>query len=256
MESAAAIQRFMRPLRLPRPLRCLEPVTRPVIGAQVCRWARLASLPQALELFPDGSRAKAFYHRWQRVSVALQGAHSAAKQRAAPQNALAMVAALAVDARGGGRLPDGLAYNLYEESPMPQWGGGLALERLKTGGGFDRAPRAPCANGELSALGVANAWAGSKREPGAEPAATLASAAETANRDCAAAGEPAGVPVFVMLPLDTVSAPAAQVLPLTAHGHERRAAFCHSGWCTACPCNPCSCAPAAGWSSALRLMCP
>ena len=149
---------------------------------------------------------------WRRVFRASQGARSAAKEWAAPQNALAMVAALAVDARGGGRLPDGLAYDPCERLALPPWGGGLALERLKTGGGFDRAPRAPCADGKLSALGVAAAWPGPEREAGAaEPAGAPAPAAETANCESAAAGEPAGVPVFVMLPLDTVRASCCAV---------------------------------------------
>ena len=173
-------------------------------------------------------------HPWRRVCWASQGAHIAANQRGAPQNALAMVAAFAVDARGGGRLPDGLAYDPYEQLALPHWGGGLSLERLKTSGGLHIAPRAPCANGKLSALGLANVWAGAEREPGtAEPADAPATAAEAVNRERAAAGEPAGVPVFVMLPLDTVRAPAQQFLPLAARGHGQGAAFCHCGWCTA-----------------------
>lgn len=141
-----------------------------------------------------------------------QGAPIAAREGVAPRNALAMVAALAVDARGGGRLPDGLAYDPYEQLALPHWGGGLPLEHLKTGGGLHRAPRAPCANGKLSALGLAKAWAGVERDPGAaEPAGAPVAAAEAANRERAAAGEPAGVPVFVMLPLDTVSAPAGDL---------------------------------------------
>ena len=163
-----------------------------------------------------------------------------------------MVSAFAVDARGGGRLPDGLAYDPCEQLALPHWGGGLSVERLKTGGGLHRAPRAPCASGKLGALGLGNAWAEVKRGPGAaEPAGAPATVAKAASRERGAAGEPAGVPVFVMLPLDTVSVPAAQLLHLTAHGHEQGAAFCHCGWCTAFPCNPCCCAPA----SSRRLSC-
>ena len=208
------------PRRWASPLRCLERVPRPLIGVQVCPPAPLLRRPSQLLPAIPGTCSVKGCHPWRRVCRAAQGAHTAAKERAAPRTALAMVAALAVDARGGGRLPDGLAYDPCEQLALPHWGGGLSLERLKTGGGLQRAPRAPCANGKLSALGLANAWAGAEREPGAaEPAGAPVTAAEAANRERAAAAEPAGVPVFVMLPLDTVSAPAAQFLQWVAHGH-------------------------------------
>ena len=168
-----------------------------------------------------------------------------------------MVAAFAVDARGGGRLPDGLAYGPYEQLALPHWGGGASLERLKTGGGLHCAPRAPCANGKLSALGLANAWAGVERDPGtAEPAGAPVAAAEAANGERGAAGEPAGVPVFVMLPLDTVSAPAALFLPLAAQGHVQVAAFCHCGWCTAFPVTPAPAPRQVAGGSQVCLACP
>ncbi|KAK9828096.1 hypothetical protein WJX81_003753 [Elliptochloris bilobata] len=94
-----------------------------------------------------------------------------------------MVAALGVDARGSGRLglPDGLAYEHSEQLAAPQWRGGK-LRALS----------------ETSVLPAGEAC---------QAPADLTSVPEpVAERpDCANAGEPAGVPVFVMLPLDTVN---------------------------------------------------
>jgi len=134
------------------------------------------------------------------------------------------VAAVAMDARahGIGRL--GAPEHGADALRLPQWDTGPRLSQLRGVGGGARADLggqgAPPAPGKAQ---PSAAQPGGARPPGADGACAAPAAAAS---DGAPAGEPAGVPVFVMLPLDTVrplQQALCRVLPEAVHSSSTMA---------------------------------
>ncbi len=142
------------------------------------------------------------------------------------------VAAVAMDARahGIGRL--GAPEHGADALRLPQWDTGPRLSQLRGVGGGARADLggqgAPPAPGKAQ---PSAAQPGGARQPDADGACAAPAAAAS---DGAPAGEPAGVPVFVMLPLDTVRPLQAlcRVVPVAVHSSSTTAVGTALG-CTA-----------------------
>jgi hypothetical protein len=193
--------------------------------------------------------------RFCRRTAAARRAPSGGEQRQ-----MVEVAAVAMDARAHGIGRMGAPEHGADALRLPQWDAGPRLSQLRGVGAGARADvggqAPPPAPGKALPGAAQPGGARPARQPDADGACAAPAAAAS---DCAPAGEPAGVPVFVMLPLDTVCPcwPVPDFWPegvhsssTTACGHCARvyrsvpapgrapgAATSHRGlWCGDVPC--------------------